>query len=323
MISPSTKLSRFVVASLLLALAAAPPVSAGAVDEIRVMLEGGLSEQTILDWLEAGEEEIDRPSAKELIELKQAGASEELLRELLRRSRSSVAMPPPAMEAPATEASVATPVPALPSRPKAAAAAPANRPTAEPVTGGGHIPVEFRLFYSPRFDEDQEPWDLFVYLDGHPLSYVPSTSELLGLTAGEPLEVAVALPPGKHSVRVLQERHEQRRRGWRHSARVAAEAFSFELLGGEAAKVAIDFRQGWGNLTDPLTFRFTQGGRVADVVDVGDDPELWPELCEDAGLEPSRGDCVGWASLWPGPAEPSRAEVLDLLARFEFRPVPR
>jgi len=123
-------------------------------------------------------------------------------------------------------------------------------------------------------------------------------------------------------LRVMQERHERRRRGWRHAARAAESEFVFELAAGEPAEVELEFRQGWGDLSDPLTFRFRQGDRVADQVEVGGDPERWPDLCEDAGENPPSG-CVGWSALWPGVEPPSRAEVRQALARFEFRPVPR
>ena len=183
--------------------------------------------------------------------------------------------------------------------------------------------VRVELLYAPRHDEDEEPWDLFVYLDGRPLSYVPASADVLGLVPGTPLELELELPARKHTLRVLQERHWKRRGRWRHASRVGEPEFSFELATGTTAKIEVQFRQGWGEETDPLTFRFTQGERVSDLVDVGGDPERWADLCEDTGSKSGKKDCVGWSGLWPGDTAPSRAEVLDAMAAFSFRPVPR
>lgn len=299
---------------LILSLAAGP-VAADTVDEIVRMLEGGLSEELILDWLDAAEEAPARPAAEELLKLKRAGASEELLRELVRRSRPQA--PPPASPAAAVLAPAAEgpesvdPVPVDPV------------PGVSGGVSGATAVVRFRLLYAPRFDDGEESWDLLVYLDGRPLSYVPASSDPLGLTAGDPLQVELALPVGSHTLRLLQERHERSRRGWRHAARAAPPAFVFELSAGADAKVDLEFHQSWGQLTDPLTFRFSQEDRIVDREDVGGDSEYWPELCEDAGREPSRDDCLGWASLWPGISAPPLGEVREALSRFAFRPVPR
>ena len=304
MIGSSTKLARLAALGMALIVTVVPLASADTVGEILAMLDGGISEQTIIDWLEAGGETLDRPSAGELVELKSAGASEELLRAVLARGRP-----------PASAATLSPPQPVAPAAPP--------EDVVEPAAGGEGTQVEFRLRYSPRFDEGEEPWDLIVYLDGYPLSYVPAGDELLGLTAAKPVEFRIELSPGQHTLRVLQERHERRRRAWRHGARAAATPFVFELAGDSAAEASVEFRQGWGDLTDPLTFRFAQGNRVVDIVEVGGDPERWPELCEDAGRQPPDDGCIAWTSLWSGSEVPARAEVLDLLARFEFRPLAR
>ena len=331
----ATKRLRPALACAILFLVAVPMV-ADDYGEVVAMLEGGLSEATILGWLEAGDVPLSRPSADELVRLKAAGATEEFLQELLRRSRRpaerETADTPVA--GPATDQPRAPPPSdsSVPASPPEQAAEPAPEATVvEPVPGpdrpvddpsAGRAAVHFRLLYSPRFDEDEEAWDLLVYLDGRPLSHVPAGGDPLGLAGGGPLEFELELPPGEHTVRVLQERHRPRRRGWRHAARAAPPALTFDLAAGMPARVEVAFRQSWADLGDPLTFRFTQSDRVADLVEVGGDPDRWPELCEDAGREPSPGGCLGWSSLWPEGAPP-RSEVLEALARFDFRPVPR
>lgn len=83
-----------VAGRLILLLAPFPAGAGDTVREIMVMLEGGLSEELILEWLDAGGGTLDRPGANDLLELKEAGASEGFLRELLRRV-ASVSSPPP------------------------------------------------------------------------------------------------------------------------------------------------------------------------------------------------------------------------------------
>ena len=333
MTGTKAKLPLLAGAALTLVLIGTPALLADAISEIVAMLDGGLSEELIVDWLAAGDEAPERPTAEELLTLKRAGASEELLRELLRRSNPVAAereasevdpTPEPTMARDTTPA--ATPE-VRPAPTPAAAAGPQrqseSRPAARPAAGGT-AEVRVVLLYAPRFDEDEEEtWDLFAYLDGRPLSYVPASADPLGLAAGKPLELELELPAGRHELRVLLERHWQRRGRWRHAARVGEPGFSFELAAGTQAKVEVVFRQGWGDETDPLTFRFTQGERISDLVDVGGDPESWSELCEDSGGEPGQGDCTGWSGLWSEADAPPRAEVLDALARFSFRPVPR
>ena len=61
-------------AALLVALLVLPaaPAAADGYDEILAMLQGGLSEATILEWLDAGEAVLGRPTAKEMVALKEA-----------------------------------------------------------------------------------------------------------------------------------------------------------------------------------------------------------------------------------------------------------
>jgi hypothetical protein len=66
-----------------------------------------------------------------------------------------------------------------------------------------------------------------------------------------------------------------------------------------------------------------RGERTLDRVDVGGDLERWVELCDDAGREPGERGCAGWTELWPTSSAPPRKEVLDALARFDFRSILR
>lgn len=287
--------------------------------QVLQMLQAGLSAEVILDWLASQSEPAAAPSAGEMVALKEAGASDGLLRALLARARGEeVPVPPPAA-------------------PPAAAPQPPAAPEAPPAAGAAQeVLVTFRLSYEPRFESGEEEWDLFVYLDGKPLSYVPRSGSLGSGSlpgSGEALELRRRLAPGPHLLRVTQERHQARRRGrWLHAARVAPAELAFELTAGRDAEVEVTFHQGWPGLgtSGPLTFRAVQGERVVEAEEVGGDPEEWPALCEEIEAStagPDREDrlegCVRWQELWGGRDVPGRDEVRRALEAFDYRPVPR
>ena len=248
------------------------------VGEVLTMLEGGLDESVIVGWLEAGEPGFPRPNAAELVSLSKAGASSDLLQLLIERSTLEE---PPVENPPAASVEERAPAPAPPEPAPKAEPAPvasppesqANRaapvvpvaeaqPVREPrpaAAGGAETAVTFRLRYAPRFDEDEEEWGLYVYLDGKPLSYVPQTSAF----QNEVLEFSQRLAPGRHVVRVAQERHRKRRKGDRHETRVAPQSFEFEVGTDGGALVQLDFRQSLidlGRSSGPLTFSATREG---------------------------------------------------------------
>jgi hypothetical protein len=279
------------------------------------MLRAGLSEAFVREWIEQGGVAPARPSAEQSIALKEAGASEEFLLGLLE------------LAAPG-EAAGRAGDPGPGSAPSPAAAA------ERPDPGG--VLVEFALSYAPRFEEGDATWDLYVYLDGRPLSYVPSSAVVAVVGEGRPIEFRQRIPAGEHTLRVAQERHGRRGHGpWRHQARVAPTAFHFELAPAPGAGVEVLFRQGWESLFSghgPLTFRARQEERAFSLEETGGDPAAWPELCEEleteleAVKEKKRlqrlEGCISWSELWPGRTVPGRAEVRDAMATFDFRPVP-
>ena len=307
-------------------------------DQLVRMLEAELSEDVIVEWLESRPAVGGSLSADDLVALKRAGASDDLLKGLLARSNRTTRTLDASM--PASTAPEATArheaVPPAPSEgAEASESAPATA-TSPPTVANDPL-VTFRLSYLRRSDETEvgagEPeWDLYVYLDGLPVSYLSSAE-----FENRPrvIEFARALPPGEHTIRVLQERHRRKRGDWRHESRVARNDFVFELAPGEPARLEVEYHERLADYSDPLTFKMTQGARVLDSGRLGGDAEFWPALCDDieasvpAGKEPGRRQrrelesCLAWDALWGSREVPSRQEVLDAMAAFEFKPAPK
>lgn len=314
------------------------------------MLEAGLSEDVITAWLDSGSETLVRPSADQLIELQQAGASAELLKQLLERS-AVTASPPTATETVVGSEEAHWPTKADKDSEAKESAASSVRPEVriEPDPDSqlvaeepdGPVQMSFTFSYSPWYlnedeiDLNEESWDFFVYMDGIPVSYVPA-SVVSGMSSE--LEFTQMVEPGSHVVRVTLERHSRARGGgWNHTARVAEEEFSIEVAAdGPEASLTVRFKENWGRLGQgPLEFSFSQGNVVRELEGVGGEPEGWPLICEEieANLdpgEPTPGEverelesCVRWGDLWPGRWAPPRDEVRDALAMFDFRPVPK
>ncbi len=307
------------LAVLLLAAVPLPAQQESVVDQVVQMLEAELSEEIILEWLEGEKASLGSLGASELVALKKAGASDDLIKQVLTLSREAREAPEPA-------------VPPTPAE-SAPAEAPESTGTSGNPTGA---PVTFHISYQSMVDEYEvagdRAWDLYVYIDGIPVTYVP-TQRLSNRP--EILEFARTLPAGTHTVRVTQERHLKARGRWQHETRAAAQSFEFELEPEAPARLEVSFHQRLMDYSDPLTFQLTQGQKVLDTGRIGGDAELWPALCQDLqasvpeGKKPSREQrqrletCVDWEEWWSGLSVPSRSEVLAAMAKFDFRPRPR
>ncbi len=321
----------------------------GILDEVRTMLEAGMSEPIILQWLEGSEKKPPRPSAVELIGLKEAGASDELLARLLELAdvgahgmhppEPAPAAEPEAVVQPSTPAApTAEPRPAAPVETTAVSSPPAaSKPaTAEPpATAANEVPVYFELSYFPDFDEDEDEWGLYVYLDGEPLTYVPAGSIL----SSKPLRFRQLLAPGSHTLRVAQEQHVKRGRDrWLHAARMSELELPLALATGERADAELKFRQSrlaFGRSEGPLSFRLVQGKNVEVIEKQGGDPEAWTLVCEEIEANAEEGKvlkkslrrqldaCSRWTELWGDLEVPGRDEVREALALFRYRPTPK
>jgi hypothetical protein len=283
------------------------------VREVVQMLAAKVPEPVILRWLgQTGRRPAALGSA-DLIALKSAGASEALLDKLL-----ELAGPPPPAANPAAGAPAATPAPA-----------PAPAPA-------GEIRVHFNVEYRPYFGEDEEVWNLFVYLDGR---YLASVKPAVVAQMTRPLEFDRTLAPGRHFLRLIEERHLEHPldHGWQHQARVAPAELPFELRPGAAATIDVGLHEmTLRRRPSPLSLTVAQG----DATPAGLSPAVppanrWPLLCEEVetsdrpGHAPSAATrrqlehCLRWVDLWPGtPDLASRDQVRASLERLRFKPGP-
>ena len=293
----------------------------------------------ILRWLAEEHRPSGRPTADELIALKRAGATDELVAVLLDLAAAGTRRPRrhPSRGEPAPV------VPATPRRPgpdrggsgATAAPAPAGQrrrhvgPAAAPPRRAGRCRSRCRssTSTSPRRATPG-------------ISSSTSTASLsLPVPAArtarnaEPSRTLRDVAPGLHVLRWAQERHGERpgERGL-HAARFDPEPLAFTLTGGAPAEIAFEFRDPSGipfaTAKGPITVHVTQGGKELDARrEGGGEAARWPNLCEEieanlAGGKPSFQDrmllksCLRWADLWsalPGPV-PDRDSVRQRLA---------
>ncbi|MEM8932731.1 MAG: hypothetical protein AAGE94_16220, partial [Acidobacteriota bacterium] len=227
------------------------PVLAGVVR----MLDAELSEPVIRRWL-ATQTPPAAPSADDLIALRRAGASDDLLTALLDRALGVEVAPP---VAPSPAPSAPPPPPAqTPNAPTATAS------TSEPMVEGSPVQATFRLSYRPYYLEDEEPWGLYAYLDGIPLTVVAESQPVGGrqiLTFDKPLD------PGRRMLRFVRERHSIREgEDDMHEARVIDAMLVFEVRPGAGdVQIEASFTQSPIRFADPMNVRVAQGGRTLDV----------------------------------------------------------
>ena len=310
----------FIAALLLPSVTLAAPL----VEDVVRMLEAEVSEAVIFEFLETRGEPLPRLSADDVIALKKAGASDELMSALLAGSEPS---PQAAAEPPSAEP------PAVPPPPPAAVPPP---PATGSSTTSSTAPatVRFRLTYDPDVDPDalEPPIGLYLYLDGRPLAWSDGRSFNPG---GQGLAFEERLTPGRHVLRVLQERHEKTRRGFSHHARVCPEPIEFTVQPSGLYDLRVTVRETWvlplkGGGALAWSLGGPDGGGVEKENLAGNTSD-WPLLCEDLELQidgsPNRREkrqldaCLSWADLWSAPVAP-RSEVLDTLARYKFKPIP-
>jgi len=277
------------------------------------LLEAKLGEPQILRWLDQSKARPGLPTAADLVALKRAGASDELVAALLERADAA---PSPSPSPVATPAAAAAPTPVLEHAPAAPTPAASIVPPPAPVASAALsaiapvvVPVDVSIRYIHVPDEG-EPWQLVVYIDGRP--FVPldaASSERAALAYTEHL----ALAPGPHVLRWAQERHRERRteRGL-HAARFDEEPLAFTLAPGAPATLEVEFRDRnalFLRFGGPVDASVTQGGSEIASRHANSDPAKWPLLCEDlevnlGGRKPGFMDrqelrsCVRWADLW-------------------------
>ena len=288
-----------------------------AVHDVVRMLEQGVSIDVITKWLASSGVRPGPLSADDVIALSVAGAPDELMAGLLDLSASGAGL------APGSEPGEAAP----------------GLPVVEDGEGA-EVEVEFSVGYHPdvlsAVDDD---WDLFVYLDGRPLTWSKGG---MWVYDGSAQRSAVDLAPGRHVVRTSLERHRlrSRRKGtWSHQAMVCPSPVVIDVAPGHEWLVRISVGSagvpGTGG-GGALSWSVLRGGEpVLEKRNVGGLPGSWPALCDDArsafdddelgsrrAVRTLEG-CVEWAELWPGVAGvPGRDLVRGQLQEHDFRPIP-
>jgi hypothetical protein len=293
------------------------------VAEVVRMLEEGVSSALILEWLDRSGSRPGKLGPDDMIALSRARAPDELVSTLLELS-SGKEEPP-----------VAVPVPVEPETPPAA-------PDQAPLPATGAVPVGFDLDYSPAIVEyNYTPWDLIVYLDGEPLSWLDGWSGQDG-KRHDRVYFERKIPAGRHVIRVLQERHEQKSKKkdtWKHEARVFPTPIVLELDTAEMWLVEIYVMESGAVLTSgqmPVSYTIRRGDEIVESKEkMGPSTRRWRNLCEDvataypgkkansAAAGKAMQGCVQWNALWDETeGVPDRATVREQMKPSKFRPRP-
>jgi len=298
------------------------------VAQVVEMLDADVSETVILQWLEATDRRPGDVGSPGLIALTEAGASQKLISGLLSLVGRTASPPPvsPEAVAPFPESSEELAVEAEPAA----------------TSSTGSDSAESRILLSAKrvwVDEDEpdapreERWSVYLYLDGELVSWVRPTLQ------GEPVETGRVIRSGHHELRVVLQRYEEGRKGWRYESLSVPTLIEFEVQPEDPIEIEVEMRRIWGlwrqrNDGGPLSYVIRQGDRVlAEDSGTGGDPDRWQPVCEDVeanfpGSEkvPSRfrsqmGRCFRWDSLWTGAGtSTSRADILRQLAEVDFEP---
>ncbi|MGB3561658.1 MAG: hypothetical protein WBH85_19235 [Thermoanaerobaculia bacterium] len=304
------------------------------VAQVVEMLGAGVDEEVISQWLASTDRRPTDVGAQGLIALTQAGASRELMGQLL--ELVAVASPDP-KSAPEPLAPVLVPPPTDERRSVPAVPEPDSEAAYPAASIDTPADVLFLLGYKKTVTQEPEPdspppapWTVYAYLDGELVAWVTDS------LAGEPVRATRLLSPGRHLLRVTQERHIQRGQRWIHESRVAPNLIAFDVVPGEEMEVEIKFQGHWIYRASrgPLTFAVRRGFQtvVADGP-TGGDPSQWQPVCEDVEANFAEADkvprlyrrdmarCTPWSTLWNGAGEQmSRTELLAEMGKSDFQP---
>lgn len=298
------------------------------VSEVVEMLNAGVSDSLIMQWLDSTDRRPTDVGSQGLIALTEAGASEQLTTTLL----SLVEEQRP---------EVPTDGPGVPAEP--AAVAPAN-PAVQKVTpdepADGSVEATFRLSAKRVWVDEDEPdspresrWNVFLYLDGALVAWTRPDNK------GEPVEARRVLPAGSREMRVVLQHNEELRRGWSYESLSVPTLVAFEARPGDPIEIEVDMKRIWGLWRDrkdggPMSYVVRQGADVlTEQSGTGGNPDRWHRVCEDveANFSEAQGvpsafrsamsNCVRWADLWNSTGKStSRPEILKELAEHDFEP---
>lgn len=294
------------------------------VAEILAMLEAGVDEGVILQWLESTDRRPADVGSLGLIALAEAEASEEFVKTLLTRVENQGADPPDL---------AAPPPPATPH-----SVEPISLADQSGALGSADASIRLRV-KRVWVDEDEPdrprdpPWNVFLYLDGDLVAWARPTLK------GEPVEVRRVLLPGQRELRVVLQRYEELRGGWLHESLSVPILIGFEVMPGIPAEIDVEMTRIWDLWRQrkdggPLSYVIRQANEIlAEHDGTGGDPDRWQPVCEDVEanfvgeeIVPKRfrnsmSRCVRWSELWTGAGQSTdRSEILTVLARDDFEP---
>lgn len=304
-----------------------PPLDS-IVTQVVEMLNAGVSDTMILQWLEStGRRPVDIGS-QGLIALSEAEASEELMTTLLQLvGARSGEEPAPAVQ-PAPEEATPEEVGASPARVVTQAA------------DGNGVDATLRLSAKRVWVDEEEPdspreprWNVYLYLDGDLVAWVRPDAN------AEPVEARRLIQPGRREIRVALQRYEERRSGWRYESLSVPTLVEFDVEAGDPVEIEVDMKRIWGLWRDrkdggPMSYFVRQGADVlAEQNGTGGNPDRWQPLCEDVeanfpvhqgvprAFKSAMNRCIRWADLWNGTGKSTaRTEILKALAEHDFEP---
>ena len=304
------------------------------VAQVVEMLDAGVEEEIIDQWLDATHRRPTDIGSPGLIALTRSGASKELIGRMLDLVADSVPAPEPVPDAHAPVGAAPPPDPE-PSQPQLLD--PVGKEAYPAARVDTPADVLFLLSYKRAITQEPEPdspppppWTVFAYLDGELVAWVTHSM------SGEPVRANRLLAPGRYVVRVTRERHIQRGRKWVHETQVAPTPITLDVeLGGEL-EVDIRFHGRWMDRESrgPLSYTVRKGNRtLAEGGPMGGNPADWQLVCEDVKANFPEADniprlyrrdmarCTSWNTLWSGAGEQtSRTEMLASMSESDFRP---
>jgi hypothetical protein len=321
--------------SLLLAVAAAgtasraqePPLDP-VVSQVVEMLNAGVSDSLIMQWMELTDRRPVDIGSQGVIALTEAGASEQLMTRLLelvneqRQVGPSVA-PLPTSESAAVGSAVSSP-PNVTSR------------DTSDVEVGSVVRLSAKRVWVDEDEPDsprEERWSIYLYLDGELVAWARPDAK------GEPVEARRVIQTGRRELRVVLQRYEELRRGWSYESLSVPTLIAFEVQPGDPIEIEVEMKRIWGLWRErkdggPLSYVVRQGSEVlAENEGTGGNPDRWQPVCEDVeanfpdaesvprAFRSSMKGCLRWADLWTGAGEStSRVELLQKLAEYDFQP---
>ena len=292
------------------------------------MLNAGVSDSLILQWLETTDRRPADIGSQGLIALTEAEASEQLTSTLLElagqeRKGESALEPRPGRST--SEADTG--------------GSPAS-PTLTHTGGDSGVEAVVRLTAKQVWVDEDEPdspreprWNVFLYMDGKLVVWVRPD------TKGKPVEARTSMQPGRRELRVIVQRYEKRRGGWLYESLSVPSLVDFEVEPGDPVEIEVDMKRIWGLWRDrkeggPMSYAIRQGDEIlAEQRATGGNPDRWQPVCEDVeanfpgsdnvpkAFRSAMNRCLRWNALWTGEGKStSRSEILKDLATYDFEP---